>query len=77
MILMPVLYPSVQLVATVLAAFIQVGVKTWIFANVEDICDVNQKSQLTCPHNQVFFTASAVWYVIAANVSFINLLTCF
>lgn len=37
--------------------------KTWIFDNVKDICDPNQKSQLTCPHNQVFFTASAVWCV--------------
>ena len=36
--------------ATVLAAFIQVGVKQWIFAHVADICQPNQISQLTCPH---------------------------
>ncbi|TEB38095.1 OPT superfamily oligopeptide transporter [Coprinellus micaceus] len=42
----------VQLVATTLAAFIQVGVKQWIFDNVEDICSEGQKSNLTCPHNQ-------------------------
>lgn len=52
---------EVQGFATVLAAFVQVGVKQWIFANVHDICSVNQKDNLTCPHNQVFFTASAVW----------------
>ena len=51
----------VQMVATVLAAFIQVGVKQWIFTHVADICQPNQISQLTCPHNQVFYTASAVW----------------
>ncbi|KAJ7876048.1 oligopeptide transporter [Mycena olivaceomarginata] len=51
----------VQLVGTLVAAFLQVGVKTWIFSNVEDICSPTQKSQLTCPHNQVFFTASIVW----------------
>ena len=51
----------VQSTATILAAFVQVGVKEWMFANVKDICDVNQKSNLTCPHNQVFFTASAIW----------------
>ena len=51
----------VQMVATILAAFIQVGVKEWIFRNVSDICHPNQISQLTCPHNQVFYTASAVW----------------
>ncbi|KAG6920129.1 hypothetical protein DXG01_004895 [Tephrocybe rancida] len=60
----------VQLVATCLAAFVQVGVKTWIFAHVEDICDINQKSQLTCPHNQVFFTASAVWGLIGPSRQF-------
>ncbi|KAJ7265146.1 OPT oligopeptide transporter protein-domain-containing protein, partial [Mycena rebaudengoi] len=51
----------VQLVSTFIAAFLHIGVKTWIFANVEDICQPEHKSQLTCPHNQVFFTASAVW----------------
>lgn len=51
------------MVATILAAFVQVGVKEWIFANVEGICTPTQKSQLICPHNQVFYTASAVWYV--------------
>lgn len=54
---------AVQMVATTLAAFVQVGVKTLIFKNVKDMCDPNQSSQLTCPHNQVFFTASAVWCV--------------
>ncbi|KAF9463568.1 oligopeptide transporter [Collybia nuda] len=60
----------VQLVATILAAFVQVGVKTWIFDNVHDICDPNQASQLTCPHNQVFFTASAVWGLIGPSRQF-------
>ncbi|KAJ7286788.1 OPT oligopeptide transporter protein-domain-containing protein [Mycena rebaudengoi] len=53
----------VQLVGTFLATFLQVGVKTWIFAN---------KSQLTCPHNQVFFTASAVWGLIGPSRQFGN-----
>lgn len=51
----------VQMISTALAAFIQMGVKQWIFDNVHDICQPDQTSQLTCPHNQVFFTASAVW----------------
>ena len=54
----------VQSVATILAAFVQVGVKQWLFASVKDICTPNQKSRLICPHNQVFFTASAVWCVV-------------
>ena len=56
------------MVATILAAFIQVGVKEWIFRNVSDICHPNQISQLTCPHNQVFYTASAVWWVLGSYV---------
>ncbi|KAI0067637.1 oligopeptide transporter [Artomyces pyxidatus] len=60
----------VQLVATVLAAFLQVGVKTWIFANVPDICHPHQKSHMTCPHNQVFFTASAIWGLIGPSRQF-------
>lgn len=57
----PLDLPPVQAVATILAAFIQVGVKEWLFATVPDMCTRNQASKLTCPHNQVFFTASAVW----------------
>ncbi|KAJ6521329.1 OPT oligopeptide transporter [Mycena capillaripes] len=60
----------VQLVGTLVAAFLQVGVKTWIFSNVEDICSDNQKSQLTCPHNQVFFTASIIWGLIGPSRQF-------
>ncbi|KAJ7188821.1 OPT oligopeptide transporter protein-domain-containing protein [Mycena filopes] len=60
----------VQLVGTVVAAFLQVGVKTWIFSNVEDICNDDQKSQLTCPHNQVFFTASVIWGLIGPSRQF-------
>lgn len=60
----------VQLVSTTLVAFVQVGVKTWIFSNVPDICDSKQKSQLTCPHNQVFYTASAVWGLVGPSRQF-------
>ncbi|TFY51053.1 hypothetical protein EVG20_g11190 [Dentipellis fragilis] len=60
----------VQLVATVLAAFLQVGVKMWIFSNVKDICDPDQKDQLVCPHNQVYFTASAIWGLIGPSRQF-------
>ena len=50
-----------QLSATVLSAFVQVGVKQWLFANVKGICTDAQPSHLTCPHNQVFFSASVIW----------------
>ncbi|KAF8648518.1 hypothetical protein AX16_006224 [Volvariella volvacea WC 439] len=60
----------VQLIATTMAAFVQVGVKEWIFNNVHDICQPDSTSQLTCPHNQVFFTASAVWGLIGPSRQF-------
>jgi len=44
-----------------MACFVEVGVKDWMFNNVKDICAIHQKNDLVCPHNQVFFTASAVW----------------
>ncbi|TDL23079.1 OPT oligopeptide transporter [Rickenella mellea] len=60
----------VQSLATILAAFVQVGVKQWMFSNIHDICQSTQKSKLTCPHNQVFFTASVIWGLIGPNRQF-------
>lgn len=60
----------VQAVATILAAFIQTGVKHWMFASIPDICDDNQKDHFVCPHNQVFLTASAVWGLIGPTRQF-------
>jgi hypothetical protein len=57
---------SVQLVATLLSSFLQCLVKDWIFSNVPNICSPDQESHLTCPHNQVFFTASAIWCVLVS-----------
>lgn len=34
-----------------------------MFASIRGICDPNQPDHFTCPHNEVFFTASAVWSV--------------
>lgn len=52
---------AVQITATVLAGFVQVGVKQAMFDHIHDICTPGQKSSLTCPHNEVYYTASAVW----------------
>ena len=52
-----------QVVATLLSGFLQVGVKTALFTTVPDICSEGQKNMLTCPHNRVFFSASAIWCV--------------
>jgi hypothetical protein len=62
-------FPIVQLIAIVLVTFIQIGVKQWMFANVKDICSPTQSDFLTCPANQVWFTASAIWYVVQRRFS--------
>ena len=51
----------VQSTAAILAAFVQVGVKEWVFCNIKDICSETWRSNLTCSHDQVFFTVLAVW----------------
>ncbi|KAJ8592476.1 OPT superfamily oligopeptide transporter [Rhizopogon salebrosus TDB-379] len=60
----------VQFVGTLLASFVQVGVKQWMFDNIPDMCSPDQPSSLTCPHNQVYFTASAVWGLIGPTRQF-------
>jgi len=37
---------------------------------VPDICQIGQPSQLVCPHNRVFFTASAVWGIVGPSRQF-------
>jgi len=41
-----------------------------MFANIPDICQKGQKSSLTCPHNQVFYTASAIWGLVGPKRQF-------
>ncbi|KAH7098305.1 OPT-domain-containing protein [Auriculariales sp. MPI-PUGE-AT-0066] len=56
--------------ATILSSFLQVGVKQWLFENVDGICRPGQKDRLTCPHNQVFYTASAIWGLLGPTRQF-------
>ncbi|KAJ1307232.1 hypothetical protein OPQ81_001346 [Rhizoctonia solani] len=61
---------TVQMVATFMSAFVQVGVKQWMFHNVKNICTDDQPQKLVCPHNRVYFTASAVWGLIGPTRTF-------
>ena len=47
-----------QIVASVVAGTMQLGVQTWMFSHIEDICSPHQKNNFTCPHTTVFGTAS-------------------
>jgi OPT family small oligopeptide transporter len=53
-----------QVVATVIAGTVQLGVQAWMFSNIEDICDPDQRDGFICPSTEVFGTASIIWGVI-------------
>ncbi|KAJ1020916.1 hypothetical protein NDA18_005763 [Ustilago nuda] len=53
-----------QLTGVVVACFVQLGVKTWMFSNIDGLCSPNQADSFTCPHISVFYTASLVWGAI-------------
>ncbi|KAJ3508146.1 hypothetical protein NLJ89_g5912 [Agrocybe chaxingu] len=53
-----------QVVATIIAGTVQLGVQAWMFTNIPDMCDPDQKDGFICPSTEVFGTASVIWGVI-------------
>jgi len=53
-----------QVIATVIAGTVQLGVQAWMFSNIPEICDPSQKDGFICPATEVFGTASVIWGVI-------------
>jgi hypothetical protein len=49
-----------QVVATIVAGTVQLGVQTWMFSNIEGLCDADQKDGFICPHTTVFGNASII-----------------
>jgi OPT family oligopeptide transporter len=49
-----------QIVATVVAGTVQLGVQAWMFSHIEDLCSSDQKDNFTCPGAKVFGTASII-----------------
>ena len=49
-----------QIVATVVAGTVQLGVQAWMFSNIEDLCSADQRDGFTCPPTTVFGTASII-----------------
>jgi len=52
-----------QVVGTVIAGTVQLGVQAWMFQNIPGICEASQK-EFTCPRTKLFGTASIIWGVI-------------
>lgn len=61
---------SAQTVATMVAGTVQLGVQAWMFTNIKDMCQSDQKDGFICPSTQVFGTASIVWGVIGPRLQF-------
>ncbi|KAH7928158.1 small oligopeptide transporter [Leucogyrophana mollusca] len=59
-----------QVVATVVAGTTQLGVQSWMFTNIEDMCSPQQKDGFVCPNTEVFGTASVIWGVIGPALQF-------
>ncbi|KAF8528192.1 OPT oligopeptide transporter [Hysterangium stoloniferum] len=59
-----------QIVATVIAGTVQLGVQAWMFTNIEGMCTDDQPDGFICPSTQVFGTASIIWGVIGPALQF-------
>ena len=49
-----------QIIGTVVAGTVQLGVQTWMFSHIEDICSPHQNDNFTCPYTTVFGNASII-----------------
>ncbi|KAF9020557.1 small oligopeptide transporter, partial [Hymenopellis radicata] len=59
-----------QVVSTVIAGTVQLGVQSWMFSNIPDICSPYQKDNFTCSSTHVFATASVIWGLIGPGLQF-------
>jgi len=59
-----------QVVATIVAGTVQLGVQAWMFTNIPDMCSPTQKDGFICPSTEVFGTASIIWGVIGPQRQF-------
>ncbi|CAD6964877.1 unnamed protein product [Tilletia laevis] len=59
-----------QVVSTIIAVFVVLGVQAWTFDNVDNICTKQAKDGFTCPGITVFGTASIIWGTIGPALNF-------
>ncbi|KAI9932417.1 hypothetical protein MW887_008658 [Aspergillus wentii] len=61
---------SAQLVATVVGAFVSLGVNAWALANIEDVCSLTQSAKFNCAGARDFYTSSVIWGAIGPKALF-------
>jgi len=59
-----------QIMAAVIAGTTQLGVQSWMFSNIKDMCSTTQPDGFICPNTEVFGTASIIWGVIGPQRQF-------
>ncbi|KAJ3576811.1 hypothetical protein NP233_g147 [Leucocoprinus birnbaumii] len=59
-----------QVVATIIAGTVQLGVQAWMFANITDLCQSYQRDNFTCASTHVFGVASVIFGVIGPRLLF-------
>ncbi|KAL1942284.1 hypothetical protein VTO73DRAFT_6348 [Trametes versicolor] len=59
-----------QVLAAVIAGTVQLGVQSWMFTNIDRMCDPAQPDGFICPSTEVFGTASIIWGVIGPQRQF-------
>ena len=57
-----------QVVATIVAGTVQLGVQAWMFSNIEGLCDPDQKDGFICPSTAAFGNASIIVSKLVALV---------
>lgn len=59
-----------QIIAILVTSTTQLGVQMWMFHNIPNMCEFNQKDGFTCNGAIVFGTASIIWGVIGPGLQF-------
>ena len=65
-----------QVVATIVAGTVQIGVQAWMFSNIEDFCSPDQKDGFICPDYTVFGTASIIVSLSCGTFFLVSIAQC-
>ncbi|KAI4256335.1 MAG: hypothetical protein L6R42_006281, partial [Xanthoria sp. 1 TBL-2021] len=60
----PKLLFQVQMFATLVSSFTQIGVLNWMFANIPSLCQLDAINGFSCPLARVHFNGSILWGVV-------------
>ncbi|KAL8698606.1 MAG: hypothetical protein Q9201_006475 [Fulgogasparrea decipioides] len=60
----PRLLFQVQMLATLVSSFTQIGVLNWMFANIPSLCQPDAINGFSCPLARVHFNGSILWGVV-------------